>query len=150
MEHLEELLKLVDNEIGAITQNGKFRAQGEIESAYKLIDIAKDVYCIWKYEEDGDEMEESDERYSRDNGRMSRGSYDGRSYEGRSYEGRSYARGRTGNVKRNRSGRYSRDGYSMTGGKEEYMEHLRDMMEGAPDDQTRRDIERMIQKMENA
>lgn len=137
MEHLEQLLKIVDNEIGAITANGKFRAQGEIDSAYKLIDIAKDVYCIWKYEDGEDEMEEREESYGRSYGRMNHPSFDGRSY-----------RGRTGNVKRDRMGRYSRDGYSMDS-KENYIEHLHEMKEHAPDDQTRRDIERMIQKMEN-
>lgn len=132
MEHLEELLKIVDNEIGAITANGKFRAQGEIDSAYKLIDIAKDVYCIWKYEDDEDEMEEREESYGRSYGRMNRPSFDGRSY-----------RGRKGNVRRDRMGRYSMDS------KEDYIEHLHEMKEHAPDEQTRRDIERMIQKMEN-
>ena len=43
MEHLNGILKLVDNEFGAIEQNGKFRSREEIESVYKLIDIAKDI-----------------------------------------------------------------------------------------------------------
>ena len=32
---------------------------------------------------------------------------------------------------------------------EEYVSQLREMLGNAPDEQTRRDIERMIQKMEN-
>ena len=38
MEHLEGLLKLVDNELEAINKNGKFRSREEIDSVYKLID----------------------------------------------------------------------------------------------------------------
>ena len=56
MEQLEGLLKLVENEIEAINKNGKFKSREEIDSVYKLVDIAKDAYCIWDYEanmEDG-------------------------------------------------------------------------------------------------
>lgn len=137
MENLGKLLKMVDSEIGAITQNGKFRAQGEIDCAYKLIDIAKDIHCILKYEDEYDEEYEQEYQF---NG-YSRGNSP-------HYEGNSY-RGRANNAKRDRAGRYSRGGRSMDS-KEEYIEHLRDMRESAPDDQTRRDIDRMIQKMENA
>ena len=130
MEHLEGLLRLVDNELGAIEQNGKFRSREEIDSVYKLIDIAKDVYCIWSYEDSEDEM-------SYDDG-MSR---------------RSYARGRY--AKRDSMGRYSREGSYRDGryrgysreGKMEYVEGLRDMMANAPDEQTRQELKRMIDNM---
>ena len=43
MNHLDGVLKLVDNELGSIEQNGKFRSRDEIDSVYKLIDVAKDI-----------------------------------------------------------------------------------------------------------
>lgn len=145
MEQLEGILKLADTELEAINKNGKFRSREEIDSVYKLIDIAKDVYCIWQYE---DEMsgESYDDGMSYERGR--RGSYD---------DGMSYARGRR-NARRDSMGRYSRDyrgsyndGRSMRGysrdSKEDYKEQLMDMMDKAPDEQTRQSIKRMLDSM---
>lgn len=85
---------------------------------------------------------------------------DGRSYEGRSYEGRS-SRGASGRSGRRRDsmGRYSGDyngmrymgnysgrrGYSRD---DEMISELRGLMEDAPDEQTRSDLQRMISRME--
>jgi len=150
MEHLEGILKLADNELESILKNGKFRSREEIESVGELIDMAKDIYCIWEYEDGAmeDEMSYADGMsYQRRGGN--------RSYRGGSYDGGSYARGRRGNVKRDSMGRYAREGAyrgSYRGyardGKEEYMEQLRDMMEDAPDEKTRQSIQRMITQME--
>lgn len=154
MEHLEGILKITDQELGAMAQNGKYRSREEIDSVYKLMDIAKDIYCIWKYEEDGeDEMSYGDGSYRGGSYRSGRGGSGrgGNSYDGGSYEGGSYARGRGRNARRDSMGRYSRNsyrGYSRDDGKAEYIEGLREMMEEAPDDQTRQEIQRMIQKME--
>ena len=70
---------------------------------------------------------------------------DGRSYrDGRSYnDGRSYARGR--NARRDSMGRYSR-GYSMAN--EDMMDELRDLMEKAPDEMTKREFRKFIDKIE--
>jgi len=149
MEHLDGILKLTEKELAEVEQNGKFRSKEEVDSVYKLIDIAKDIYKIWCYE---DEMD--DDEYS--------GRYDGRrSYT--SYDG-SYARGRR-YARRDSMGRYSRDGGSYRGGsyrgpyrggysredeKQQYMDHLREMMEDAPDDQTRQSLQRMISQMEQS
>lgn len=148
MEHLDGILKITDAELGAIVQNGKYRSREEIDAVYKLMDIAKDVYCIWDYEEgEGGEMSYAD-------GMSYRG---GNSYRGNSY-GNSYARGRGRNARRDSMGRYSREGnsyryggrmYSRDDGQEEFVDGLRDMMESAPDDATRQSIQRMIQQMEN-
>ena len=143
MEHLEGLLKLVENEIEAINKNGKFKSREEIDSVYKLVDIAKDTMEIWCMEDD-----------------MNGDSYDdGMSYErGRRYDGMSYARGRR-NAKRDSMGRYSREyrdsyddgrsmrGYSRADSKEDYKNQLRMMMEDAPDENTRQNIKRMIDNM---
>ena len=146
MEHLDKLLKLADAEFKAIADNGKFRSREEIDSVYKLVDIVKDIHCIWEYEDDESE-------YSED-GRSYDGSY--RRYPTYNYDdGMSYARGRGRNAKRDAMGRYSRDyrggsyerGYSRDG-KEEYIENLRSIAEDAPDEATKQSIMRMIKQIE--
>jgi len=148
MDSIEGILKLVDNEFTAIVNNGKFRSREEIDSVYKLMDIVKDAHCIWKYEEEEDSGY-SETGYGYDDGMSMR--YDA---------GRSYARGRGRNAKRDSMGRYSsdgryrgsrvyRDGYSRDDAKHEYIENLREMLEDAPDEQTRQSIQRMISQMEN-
>lgn len=81
---------------------------------------------------------------------------DGSSYDGRSYRG---ASGRSGRRTRDSMGRYSGDyngmryfgnysgrrGYSRDG---EMISNLRELMEDAPDEQTRSDLQRMISRME--
>lgn len=136
MEHLDGILKLTENELDSIVKNGKYRSREEIDSVYKLIDIAKDVYCIWEYEQGEDEM-----------------AYDGGMSYNRSYRGDgSYARGRR-NARRDSMGRYSREnyrggsyGYSRDG-KDEYKEQLMQLMDDAPDEQTRQGIKRMLDTM---
>ena len=160
MSNIDGILKLADNEFQAILQNGKFRSREEIDSIYKLVDIAKDIHCIWAYEE------EEEGGYSEDGGsyeggsyrsnRSNRGSYEG-SYEG----GMSGARGRGRNARRDSMGRYSREdgmsgrsrrsyrsNYSGDDAKQEFIEELRGMMEEAPDDQARQQIQKMIKQME--
>ena len=141
MKSMEGILKLADNEFTAIAQNGKFRSREEIDSVYKLIDIVKDIHCIWAYE-DEEESEYSETGYG-----------GGRRYD----DGMSYARGR--NSRRDSMGRYSRDdgmrggrsyrdGYSRGDARSEYIDHLHEMMENAPDENTRQSIKRMIDQME--
>ena len=88
--------------------------------------------------------------YSRNSyaNRYSRNSYD----EGGSYarsgmgSGNSYARGRGRNARRDSMGRYASDsGYSRDG---EMLSELRSLMEEAPDDKTRQDIQKIVQRME--
>ena len=78
------------------------------------------------------------------------GSYEG-SYEGGSYEGGSYARGdgrgRGRNARRDSMGRYSSEGYSRAA--DDIVERMRDLMQDAPDDQTRQEIQRLISRMES-
>lgn len=83
---------------------------------------------------------------------------DGMSYEGGSYEGGSYerggnrggnryssryamARGRGRNARRDSMGRYSSDNRMM-------VEELRDLMNDAPDERTKMEFKRFIEKME--
>ena len=141
MEHFDNLMKLVESEIEAINRNGKFKSREEIDSVYKLVDIAKDIECMNRWE---DEMD--GESYDGGYGRSMRG-YD---------DGMSYARGRR-YAKRDSMGRYSRDGRSYRGnsyergysrdGKEEYKEQLMQLMDDAPDENTRQSIKRMLDSM---
>jgi len=152
MKHLDRILDMVDQELGSIAQSGQFRSRDDVHSVYELVDIAKDVYCIWKYEDE-------DEGYSEDYPMYNRGSYN--------MDG-NYARGRGRNARRDAMGRYSRDGsyrggsydsydrggnyrrggYSRDDAKKEYADNLRRMMEEAPDEQTRMSIQRMVDNME--
>lgn len=72
---------------------------------------------------------------------MRGGSYAG---GGGSYEGGSYARGggrgRGGNARRDSMGRYSSAG--------DFAEELRELMEDAPDERTRMELEKLANKME--
>lgn len=141
MEHFDNLMKLVESEIEAINRNGKFKSREEIDSVYKLVDIAKDIECMNRWEEEMD-----GESYDDGYGRSMRG-YD---------DGMSYARGRR-YAKRDSMGRYSRDGRSYRGnsyergysrdGKEEYKEQLMQLMDDAPDENTRQSIKRMLDSM---
>ena len=82
---------------------------------------------------------------------------DGTPYRGGSYargnqgggrsgnRGGSYARGRGRNARRDSMGRYSSEGYSRHG---DMVEQLRDLMEEAPDERTRKEIQRLVTKME--
>ena len=69
---------------------------------------------------------------------------DGRSYrDERSYaDDRSYARNR----RRDSMGRYSRRGYSMAA--DDMMDELRELMEKAPDEMTKREFRKFIDKIE--
>ncbi len=80
--------------------------------------------------------------------------YGGRSYGGRSYadgmsgEGRSYARGRSSYARgRDSMGRFTsrRGGMSYDDG---MVEELRDLMDRAPDEPTRREFQKLITKLE--
>lgn len=147
MEHLEGIMKLAEQELASVVSNGKFRSREEICSVGELVDIAKDIYCIWKYEDgDMDEGMSFNDGMSYNDGVMP--------YRGSYRYGSSYARGRGRNAKRDSMGRYSREGsyrgYSRAEGREDMIEDLREMMENAPDEATRMEFQRMIQKMEKA
>lgn len=129
MNELYKVEDIVYKEIKSVTDNGKFRSREEIDNIYKLMDILKDIKC---FEDDG---------YSED---MESYRYDGRR-GGRSYDGESY-RGRGRNAKRDSMGRYASEGsyrYSRDG-KQDFVSQLEELMEDAPDEQTKKNIQRMI------
>lgn len=72
---------------------------------------------------------------------------DGMSMRNEDRYSRSYARGRR-NARRDSMGRYSREGgYSMAS--EEMIAELHELMEDAPDEKTRQEFHRFIQKIES-
>lgn len=89
-------------------------------------------------------MEEADSDYSANYGSYARnGQYmptNGNNWNG----GRSYARGRRGYVKRDAMGRYSRDD-EMDG----LVEDLRGLMDDAPNDHVRGEIQKLVKKIES-
>lgn len=113
-DELEEYGKKEALDVGALDIVDKL--------AHTIKNLDKIIEC---YEEDN--YSGTDMRYD-----------DGMSYR----RGSSYARGRTGNVRRDSMGRYSRDSKMM-------IDELRDLMNDAPDDRTKMEFKKFIQKMEN-
>ena len=70
--------------------------------------------------------------------------YPGTTYGYSGRDGHGYSRN-GGGYSRN-DGRYSRNGYSRTG---DMSEHLRQMMDDAPDEMTRMEIKKLIDRMDN-
>lgn len=91
----------------------------------------------------GDEMMDGESyayEYSRERGGNRGG---GRSNESYEYMN---ARGRGSNARRDSRGRYSNGRYMMDAG--DMIDQLRDMMDDAPDERTKMEFKRFIQKME--
>ena len=141
MKTYENLKEMLCEELETYAKKGELSA-GSLEVIHKLTDTIKNIDKIEMLEEDGG--------YSRDGGDWeARGSYgDGNSYRG----GSSYA-GR----RRDSMGRYSRnDGMSMRrgmsrdGGKDEIIEHMRDLMGMAESEEEKQAIRRCISQLENA
>ena len=92
------------------------------------------------------------EKYEEEEGGNSYGynGYDS-SYRGNTSRGNrngysnSYSRGRGRNARRDSMGRYSNDGYSRNS---ELASELRDLMIDAPDEQTRQEYQKVINKLE--
>ena len=77
------------------------------------------------------------------NGSYNDGSYNrGGSYR---YSRNSYARGRGSNARRDSMGRYSSRGYSRSDG---MVDDLRELMQDAPNEQVRKEFQRLIDKVE--
>lgn len=126
MHKLYELKDKLMKELEEYADNGKF-SKDDVE-AIKYTASAIDHIC--------NIMDGSDEEYSS----MYPYAYDGSSYARGGRGGRSYARGRM-NARRDTMGRYSRAG-------EDIAEQLRGIMNDAPDDHIRMEIERLANKVE--
>lgn len=134
MHALYDLKDMLCKELEEYGKKGEL-SPGTLEIVDKLAHATKNLdKIIETYEE---------EEYSNAGDSYQGGSYQGGgSYRGgRSYRRGSYARGR------NRDGmsRYSNEGYSRNG---DFTERLRMMMNEAPDDRTRQEIQSLVSRME--
>ena len=131
MKHMEELREMLCRELDEISRGPL--DLGSLDVINKLTHSIKSIDTIMAMEERGG--------YSREGSNRSyEGSYDG------AYDGASYRRGRsatTGRYISRASSRYSRD-YSRDDGMKEKLEEL---LQDAPDDKTRQELQRLIDKM---
>lgn len=131
----KELKKYSDKEL----------TKDSLELVDKLSHAAKNVdKIIEKYEEEEEGNSYAYNSYEN--------SYRGRSNRGSYSNGNSYARGRGRNVRRDSMGRYAsanggsyESGYSRSA---ETVDQLREMMMDAPNEEIRRDYEKIISRME--
>ncbi len=121
MDELYELKEMLCKELEEIGGKGNLTS-GDVQTVDTLAHAVKNLDKIIETKEDE--------------------GYSGRYYDG-SYRG-SYARGRT-NARRDSMGRYSRN-YSRAAG--DMADRMRSMAADAPDENTRREMERMASKME--
>ena len=131
MHKLMELKEKLMNELEDYADNGKF-SKDDVE-AIKYTASAIDHIC--NIVEDAEEYSGAD--YYEHGGNRGR----------RSYTMRSYARGRGQNARRDAMGRCSREGsygYSMAG---DMAMELKELMQDAPDAQTRQDIQRIVDRL---
>ena len=150
---LKDLTELCETLARALKEaNEKLRNAGgkmsttDLEYVNRLTHSLKSAKATIKMIED----EEMDDGGSYGDGSYRMRGYSRNDYRG-SYDDGSYARGRGRYANRDSMGRYSsRDGgsygYSRDGG--DMVEELRGLMNMAPDDQTRQEMQRMIQKLE--
>lgn len=124
MDKLYELKDKLMKELEDYSQNGKF-SRDDVETI-KYMASAVDHLC---------NIIDGEEGYS------GRYPYMGGVYADGRMDGRSSRR----SYKRDSMGRYSR-GYSRN----DLADKMRELMEDAPDDRTRQEIQRMVDKLENA
>lgn len=128
MENMQKLKDMLTRELDEYARKGELSA-GALDIVDKLSHALKSVTTVMAMEDGG---------YSGTGRSYGYPQYyydDGRSYDGRSYAGRM-------NARRDSRGRYSRD-YSG-----DMVEKLRDMMDEAPDQETRHELQRLVSKFE--
>jgi hypothetical protein len=139
MHKLYELKDMLCEELEQYGKKGELTA-GSLDVVDKLTHTIKNLdKIIEKYEED---------EYSNamGGGSYARGGQGGGQSNTSYARGGSYARGRGSNARRDSMGRYSSEGgYSRNDG---MIMELRELMQDAPDERTRQEFERFIQKME--
>lgn len=131
----KELKKYNDQEITTNT----LPVIDSLSHAVKNLDKIIEKY---EEEEEGNSYNSYEGSY-RGNGRSNRGSYN---------NGGSYARGRGRNARRDSMGRYSSNNGSYEGGysrNADIASELRELMMDAPDEQTRMEYQKVINKLES-
>ena len=134
MHAVYDLKEMLCKELEEYGKKGELSA-GTLDIVDKLAHTVKNLdKIIETYEE----TEYSN--YGYEGGNMG-GSYRGNGYN----QGGSYARGRGRNARRDSMGRYSSTGYSRNS---DIVSQLRGLMEDAPDDRTRQEIQSLVSRME--
>ena len=125
MKELYELKEMLCDELKEYGKKGELKNAGTLDVVDKLAHTVKNLdKIIEAYDDDG---ASSMYPYSYDDGMNGRSTRDSRNYRGGSYA-----------QKRDSMGRYSRDGIA---------DKLRDLMDEAPDEKTRQDIQRIVDRM---
>lgn len=135
MQTYHDLKNMLCEELDEITRKGELTA-GSLDTVDKLTHSIKSLETIIAMNEHGGESE----MYPYMGGWRSYADRDGMR------GGRSYAR------KRDAMGRYSRDGrgYSRDDAREDMLTDLRELMQDAPDEHTKKKFQRFISEIENA
>ena len=139
IDDVYDLCEIVMDEIGETKdklKGGKMSA-GDLEVIDKLAHTTKSLKTIIVME-DSEYSEQGGGQSGARGGRGGNRGGGGRSREGRSRE--SYEYGMSNARRRDSMGRYSRDGF---------MDKLMEMRETAPNEKSRRAIEKMIDELEN-
>jgi hypothetical protein len=126
--------------------NGKL-SPGDIDYLDKLTHTMKSLKAVIGMLEAQDSKYSGhfwDGRYYFDGGNSMDGSSNRGSYEGGS-SNRSYGRGR--NANRDRMGRYAERGYSRADAEEDFRTEIEELMNKAPDEQSRKKLEKLMQDM---
>lgn len=156
MEHLKDLYELCEFLNADVKKiNAQIRAAGGEINRDIMNYLEKLTHSLKSVKTTIAMIEEAENGYSERGTSFARGDRTGRVHwnDGTmSYGDNSYARGRTGNVRRDSMGRYSRDdmrysngGYSMD--TDEIIDELNDLMQDA-DDKMKPEFQRFIKKLE--
>jgi hypothetical protein len=121
MHELYELKEMLMNELKEYGRKGEM-SSGTLEVVDKLAHAIKSLCVI---------IDSADGEYSGD---------------GETH--RSYARGRGRNARRDSMGRYSRNSYEYSQAMDDMTQELRELMEDAPDERTKQEFKKFIQKIE--
>lgn len=134
LKDLHEMCEVLSRELGEandkVRQNGGKLSGSDLEYIDRLTHAIKSIKTTIAMME------------AEDGG--SYGMYPHWNYGGSYNRGGSYARGR--NARRDGMGRYSSRGYSRD---DDMVSELRELMENAPDERTRKEFERFISKIES-
>ena len=160
IDTLYELCETISMELESCNEkirqaNGKL-SPGDIDYLNKLTHTMKSlkaVIAMLEAQDSGYSGHFWDGRYYCDGGnsmegssnRGSYGSYEGGSNRG-SYES-SNARGRGRGANRDRRGRYAERGYSRADAEEDFRTEVEELMNKAPDEQSRKKLEKLMQEM---
>lgn len=143
LKDLHEMCEVLSRELGEandkVRQNGGKLSGSDLEYIDRLTHAIKSIKTTIAMMEAEDGGSYADGTHG-----GSYGMYPHWNYGGSYNRGGSYARGR--NARRDGMGRYSSRGYSRD---DDMVSELRELMENAPDERTRKEFERFISKIES-